>query len=293
MLLLRSLICLVIFQGLACALLAQAPAERKYTREEDLVYARPGGEELRLDAFLPKTPGVHPAVLVIHGGAWRFGDKGQLRTFAAKLASEGYAAFAISYRLAPKHKHPAQIEDCRQAARWIVDNAKKYQVDTERLGAYGYSAGGHLAALLAVEGVPLPEGAGKQPTAPAAKPKVHRLKAVVAGGAPCDLGVMPPNAKTLDYWLGGSRASKPELYKAASPIAHIGKEASPIFFFHGEDDTLVNLRFLGPRRMVDRLKEAGVETDLYVVPGAGHVMALLNPLAFQKSVDFLDKHLKR
>jgi triacylglycerol lipase len=271
------------------AVLAQE--ERKYARQDDVVYSRAEGVELKLDAFLPRTEGPHPAVLVIHGGAWRLGSKGQLQVFAIKLAEKGYATFAINYRLAPKHKYPAQIEDCRAAVRWLLENARKHGVDASRVGAFGYSAGGHLAALLGVQGVPdvAADKPDKQPD-PRAMP--FRLKAVVAGGAPCDLRVFPPASSVLEYWLGSTRADKPEIYDAASPIAHISRAASPIFFFHGEKDALVNLNTFGPRRTVESLKAAGVETDLHVISGAEHVIALFNPTAFQKSVEFLDKHLK-
>ena len=72
--------------------------------------------------------------------------------YAKRLARRGYSCFAIDYRLAPKHKSPAQIDDCRDAVRWIRQHASRYKTDPGRIGAIGYSAGGHLVAMLGVSG---------------------------------------------------------------------------------------------------------------------------------------------
>jgi acetyl esterase/lipase len=103
-----------------------------------------------LDLFLPKDDGksLRPAVIVIHGGAWRSGDKRQLRNLAELFARRGYVAAAINYRLAPKWSYPAQLDDCQRAVRWLRKNAKEFRVDPKRFGAAGASAGGHLALLL-------------------------------------------------------------------------------------------------------------------------------------------------
>ena len=261
----------------------------EYSLEENLVYARVGDKALLLDAFLPKSDGPHPAVIVIHGGAWRRGNKKRLRFFAKKLVEQGYAAFAINYRLAPEFKFPAQIEDCRDAFRFVVKHAKKYHVDSDRLAVMGYSAGGHLAVLLGVEGVSmsLPPDAAK---GGAARVKILRPAAVIAGGAPCDFRLFPQNARTLAYWLGDARAKVPEIYKAASPAAFVTAAASPMFFFHGDRDALVSVK--SPKRMVERLKEARVESKLFVVKGSGHILTLFNQEAHQQSIAFLDKLLK-
>ncbi|MEM7315774.1 MAG: alpha/beta hydrolase, partial [Planctomycetota bacterium] len=115
----------------------------------DVVYSTVGERELLLDAYLAKTEDDRPAVLVIHGGAWRGGNRRQLAGYAKSLCKMGFNCFAIDYRLAPDHKFPAQIEDCQSAVKWIRENAERYNVDPERLGAIGYSAGGHLVSLLA------------------------------------------------------------------------------------------------------------------------------------------------
>ena len=260
--------------------IAQEPdagGKKAFRIEQDIVYATPGGVELRLDAYLPNGTETTPAVLVVHGGAWRGGSKQQLALYARELAARGYAAFAISYRLAPDHRFPAQIEDCRAAVKWIRKNAKKYRVDPKRIGAVGYSAGGHLVALLGCTGAD----------------KEHadtRLAAVVAGGAPCDFRDFPARAKVLADWLGGTRQEAPDVYTAASPAAFVSAKAPPMFFYHGTDDRIVKSD--DPAAMVKALKEAGVEAELYLVEGAGHIAAALNDEARRRAWQFLDNHLR-
>src|SRR5262249_8362095 len=118
--------------------------------QRDITYSKPEGIDLKLDAYIPQGDGLFPAILVVHGGAWRSCSQLHLSPQARRFAEAGMAAFAISYRLAPSYKFPAQLEDCQAAVRWIRSHAAQYHVDPNRLGAYGYSAGGHLVALLGV-----------------------------------------------------------------------------------------------------------------------------------------------
>lgn len=254
-------------------------ASRQFAIERDLVYARPAGAELKLDAYVPKAQGTIPAVLVVHGGAWRTGSKSQLAYYARRLAENGYAAFAINYRLAPTHKFPAQIDDCRSAMEWLSENAQRFHIDRERIGAIGYSAGGHLVTLLATD-----DAADKKTTVP-------RLKAVVAGGAPCDFRQTAPQGRGLSFWLGDTREKIPDTYRLASPAAFVTPDDPPIFFYHGEQDQLVNIG--GVRAMVELLKTAKVETELFAIPQAGHIAAVFHVAALEKALAFFDKHLQR
>ncbi len=279
---------LLVLAAVSCRSTAFGQSEKPatHTVKVDLPYCQAAGETLRLDAYLPADDGPHPAVLVVHGGAWRSGSKSQLTYYAHQLAKSGCAAFAINYRLAPEHKFPAQLEDCQQAVRWIHENARKYHVDAARLGAIGYSAGGHLVAMLGAAGVPLES---KQDSSGEAA-RLLRLKAVCAGGAPCNFENLPENARTLSFWLGGTRAERRELYKQASPISFVTRKSTPIFFFHGAADRIVNVR--EPQAMVQRLKAAEVPTELYVVEDAGHIMAAANAEAIKRALNFLTVRLE-
>ncbi|MBY0589364.1 alpha/beta hydrolase [bacterium] len=261
---------------------------REYEIKRNLVYATPADRELLLDAYVPKGEGPFPGVLVIHGGSWKTGDKSQLSGYAMKLAARGLASFAINYRLAPEFKHPCQIDDCRAALRWIEQNAGQYHVDADRLGAIGYSAGAHLAFLLGVA------GDQKSPKDP-----VHvwkgdsttgrRLRAVVAGGSPCDFTVVKEKSKTLVDFLGGTQQDVPILYVDASPRFYISEDDPPILFFHGKADALVTIK--GPQIMVEEFKSKGVPAELVEIDRADHITAAMNRGAVEKAIDFLAQRL--
>ena len=246
----------------------------------DLVYATKDKLDLKLDAYLPVSSKVRPSVLVIHGGGWRIGSKRQLGRYASSLAERGFNAFAINYRLAPKHKHPAQIEDCRDAVRWIRQNSDKYGGDPDRIGALGYSAGAHLACLLAVTGKEQGD-----------KEVGTKIRVAVGGGTPCEFMSFPSKNKTLAYWLGGSRKEVPNSYRDASPTEHLDKGDAPIFFFHGEADYLVGMS--GAKKMSEEMKKLGIDSHFHLIKEAGHFRAVFNSKAIGASFDFLEKHLKK
>lgn len=256
----------------ACAAFSATGArggEASYETIRDVVYAPRKDEPLRADVYRPTADGPFPGVLCVHGGAWTFGNKNHIAGIAQRLARAGYTAVTINYRLAPKHKFPAQIEDCRAALLWIRKNAEQHKIDPKRLGAWGYSAGGHLVTLLGVG------DAG--------------LRAVVAGGAPCDFRQIPPDSPKLAFWLGGTRRQLPKPYESASPANFISPDDPPVFFYHGRRDHMVSLR--QPTAMAAALKESGVTAKLYVIPGSGHIGAYFNRAAQTEAVKFLDKHL--
>jgi acetyl esterase/lipase len=281
--------------ALADNLAAAERAKQEYTRERGVTYSQPDGKPLKAELYLPKGEGPFPAVLVVHGGAWRLGNRFQLAWVAETLAEAGYAAVAIDYRLAPTHKYPAQIEDCQAAVRWMRENAKKYRIDAERIGGYGYSAGGHLVALLGVLDEET-EKADPEKTATAKDTKEKkvssaRLQAVVAGGAPCNFELLPKNADMLSYWLGGTRGQKPDVYRQASPTAHITAGDAPMLFFHGAADALVPR--LSPQVMVTMLTTAKVPAKLHLVEKAGHIQAMFDDKALAESIQFFDDRLKK
>jgi acetyl esterase/lipase len=268
----------------AVDLLAQPTSAQEIEVRRNVVYAEATGMSLLADVYLPAGRGPYPGVLVVHGGAWTFGNKSHLAFAARQLAQEGFVAMAINYRLAPQFKFPAQLEDCQAAVSWMQAHADEYKIDGSRLAGYGYSAGGHLVALLAA-GDQAPSGTPVDASAAKAKP----LKAVVAGGAPCDFCSMPPEQRTLAHWLGGTRQECPDVYRQASPLAYVSADDPPMFFFHGEQDNLVPKS--NPVTMTKALAAAGVEAHLHVVTGKGHGGAMFDQPALEASIDFLMRHL--
>ena len=275
-----------------CILTAAAlPArgEDKFDKLPAMTYATHGKQALEADVYLPKGKGPFPAALVVHGGAWAHGNKRQVRGIGTTLAEHGYTAVAIDYRLAPKHKFPAQIDDCRAAVRWMRSRAKELRLDPQRIAAVGYSAGGHLVSLLGTNQDP--DSADDKPSSGDNASRLgSRVQAVVAGGAPCDFRLLPRDNEILAYWLGGTRGEKEEAYRLASPLAFVSKDDPPMFFYHGEKDFLVPQFSL--LVMTAALKGAGVEAELHVIPEAGHIEAFLDQPALDKACEFLDKRLK-
>jgi len=268
----RALLIVALAVSAAAGLHGSAPGgQSAYEVTRNITYATCDGEELKADVYQPAGTGPFPAVICIHGGAWFSGGRYQMTLVARTLAEHGYVAISISYRLAPKHKFPAQIEDCRRAVQWANKVAGQYKIDPNRIAAWGYSAGGHLAALLGVS----------EPG----------IKVVVAGGAPCDFRELPADAKALAYWLGGTRGELPDVYRNASPAALVGPKSPPFFFYHGENDSLVPIE--QPKQMLAALKKSGVQAELYIVPKTGHITAFLNRQAIDEAIKFLDKHFSR
>ncbi|HKB42657.1 MAG TPA: alpha/beta hydrolase, partial [Gemmataceae bacterium] len=119
--------------------------------ERNLEYVKGGHERNKLDLYIPeKADAPLPVVVWIHGGGWRAGSKD--RCPITWLAGKGYLVASINYRLLQHGEFPAQIEDCKAAIRWLRANAKKYNLDPDRIGVMGASAGGHLVALLGTSG---------------------------------------------------------------------------------------------------------------------------------------------
>lgn len=240
---------------------------------------------LKADVYMPAAEGPHPAVLVVHGGAWHMGSRAQLTGIAQRLAREGFTAVAISYRFAPQHKFPAQIEDCKAAVQWMREQAATWKIDPARIGGFGYSAGAHLVALLgttdASDGLEDPLADGSIST---------RLQAVAGGGTPSDFRVLPLDNRWLSFWLGGTRREQPEQYRRASPVVYASEDDPPMFFFHGAKDRLVPLD--SSQHIVNALTEVGVPAELYVAPKCGHNVAVFDRVALDKSVDFLIAQLQ-
>jgi len=192
---------------------------------------------------------------------------------AERLAERGYVAVNASYRFAPKFAHPAQLDDLRRALRWMRVNAERFKIDGKRIAAFGYSAGGHLAALLGTV-------AGRD-----------ELAAVVAGGAPTDLREFP-ESEMIATFLGTTFAEGAHVYRDASPIVQVSPDDPPMFLYHGERDWTVPVE--QAVKMQAALESAGVPNELYLVRWLGHVAVFFfNDASVEAAIDFLDRHLKR
>jgi acetyl esterase/lipase len=262
----------------------------KPASELDVVYAKAGGAELKLDLARPaKAEALVPALLVIHGGAWRSGNKADLRPLLSECAQRGYLAVSPQYRFCPKDPFPAQIHDVKAAVRWIKTNAKKYGVDPERVGAMGFSAGGHLALML---GLTSPSD-GLEGDVSAGAPD-SRVKAVVNYFGPTDLAakdipeICKPWVRDL---LGGSPQEKPEAAAKASPLTFVSNDDAPVLTFQGTKDPLVP--YNQGIKLADAMSSAGVPGRVELIIGAQHGWAGVElERTREETFRFLDRYLK-
>jgi len=256
--------------------------------ERDVAYL-PEGRAEKADLYLPagRAKTVRsPAVVIIHGGGWTGGEKGAAReiNIGGTLALNGYVGMSIDYVLAKNGKAtwPQNLHDCKTAVRWLRKNAERLQIDPDRIGVIGGSAGGHLAAMVAVTG----PADGLDPAEPYGDVSCA-VKCAVDLYGPADLSNRPNLAM-----LGKSNAEAPELYKAASPTSHLDKNDPPILILHGTADTTVPVE--QSKLFAAALAKAGVEHELIIVEGAPHTFHLqpkqrdLRPVV----LGFFDKHLK-
>jgi acetyl esterase/lipase len=193
-----------------------------------IVFQTNGGKELKLDLFTPvkkdKPVGV---VVLIHGGCWMAGNREEMDFYGVTLASLGYAAASVDYRLSEDAPYPAAVDDCWAAIQWLHDHASDYNIDPDRIALMGASAGGHLVQLLGY-------------TANGPDSKHPKIKAVVSLYGWSDLTDPSVNYQYyMQLFLGKSYADAPDLYKEVSPITHVDKNSPATLIMGGTIDTIV------------------------------------------------------
>lgn len=232
----------------------------------DVLYGTADGEPLTLHLALPRVRrGPSPVIVFLHGGAWREGSKDTYIPDIQKAALFGYVGVSVDYRLAPQHCFPAQIEDCKCAIRWLRAHAQELAIDPQRIGAIGFSAGGHLALLL---GTTTPadglEGTGDWSEYPS------DVQAVVSYFGPTDFTRPYPveSRALIEDFLGGTLDERPEVYAQASPLSYVSPGDAPTLLLHGTADRLVPHE--QAVRMLDAFAAAGVAGRAELILGADH-----------------------
>ncbi len=221
---------------------------------------------------------LRPAVVVVHGGGWVTGNKWTISGYAQLLADVGICVLNINYRLAPDAKFPAQVDDVREALMYFADHADQLSIDPDRIGLFGYSAGGHLSVLVGVladESHAVQASASNWPASDTRWPRLPSIAAVCAGGPPCDFQTLPLDNDALSFFLSGSRRQFPNLYMAASPISHVSAGDPPIQLIHGETDMIVPIA--NSRRFAEAEQQAGASVALTVIKKQGHIVTLMHP----------------
>lgn len=234
-------------------------------------------QPLAADIYRPTGAGPFPAVVMIHGGGWKTRTRADMDSSARAVARRGYVVMNISYRLAPAWRFPSQLRDVQQAVVWLRAQAGAYAVQSDRIGAWGYSAGAHLAALVGVTG---PGDAQYVDGA--------RVQAVVAGGTPVDLRYYK-DGRLTNGLMGIAYDDAPDLWRDASPAALVTSDDPPVFLYHGTLDFTVGVK--NAHAMYAALNAANVPVELCLIRGLEHFTVFyLWPV--ERAIDFLDKYLR-
>ena len=234
-----------------------------------ITYKSSDNHQIKSDLYLPRLlKDKNPVVIVIHGGGWR-ARSGDMSSICKRLVTEGYIAINITYRLSPEFVYPVQENDVKAVLKWIEENKSNYRIDTDKIYAWGYSAGAHLAFNLANE------------------PK-SKIKAVVAGGTPTHFPTYPASPIIINY-MGSQYKDKPDLWYQASPISRVSSSSPPTFLYHGENDFIVHVE--QSEMLAEKLKENKVEHELYRIPVLEHVTVyFMSAESVKRGVDFIKRH---
>jgi acetyl esterase/lipase len=262
--------------------------------EKNIEYSNPDDQHLQLNMARPKEgTGPFPAVICIHGGGFRAGTRESFNGLCLQLAERGYVAVTVSYRLAPKYQFPAAVYDVKAAVRWMRANAEKYQIDPDRIGTTGGSAGGHLAQFLGVtSGVRKFEGDGGNAEYSSS------VKCVVNFYGPSDFTKSydaSVDAKdVLPLFLGGNLQQERHRHIESSPLYWVTPEAAPTLFVHGTKDAYVAHE--QAEWIVERMKAADVEATLMTIEDGDHGFRTSSPEVKEQienaRFEFFEKHLK-
>jgi acetyl esterase/lipase len=257
-----------------------APSAR-VTVVTDIVYTpAKWPETLTADLYKPviEGGGPYPGVVMIHGGGWTGRTRADMDKISRKVAARGYVVMNISYRLAPKYHFPAPVQDVTQAVTWLRKNAQVNNVRADRIGAWGYSAGAHLAAMAGL-------------LSPGDKGFVEgtRVQAVVGGGTPVDVRYYKTSPLT-NALMGVSYEKNPELWREASPLAFVSPDDPPTFLYHGTFDYTVSVK--NSEALYEALNTAHVPTELYTMRGLDHFATFLVDSPVEQGIAFLDRYLR-
>lgn len=269
---------------------ASATGSDRVTVEPDVVFGSGGGRDLRCDIYHPPAGGApetgRPCVILVHGGAWRQGDRSQLRGYGIRLGMAGYVGVAIEYRLTPESPWPAQIHDVKASIRWVRANAERLGIDPNRIAIEGNSAGAHLALLAAGATGADFEGDGGNPGVRTG------VKAVIA--------VYPPVLFAHGERLAGSvplaalsAAADLEVARSASPLSFVGPGFPPTMLVHGTADEVVPAK--GTLLFYEALIKARVPVEMHIYAEQPHAFDAAPVFGRQVAAEmrlFLDRYLR-
>jgi len=257
---------------------AMAKAEFEMAMRNDIVFAEHDGMKLLGDFYAPKGLDKAPVLVAVHGGGWQVGDRKFYSNWGPYLARNGYAVFAIEYRLMkPGVKtYPGSVYDAKAAVQYVRAKAAELGVDPERIGMVGDSAGAHLSALVALAGEE-PAFSTEHRSDPNASVSA-RVKAVVGFYGVYDMLaqwehdlVARPRDNISEKYLGAAPPTNRKVFFEASPISYatVDKNSTRFLLIYGDHDDIVDPATQS-RAFLIALKQASFFVRTVVIPGAGH-----------------------
>lgn len=255
----------------------------------DIEYGTGGESPLQLDLYFPKgRTEITPAIIFIHGGAWKSGKRSDMKFYCVKFAEKGYVTATVTYRLMRQAPFPAAVHDVKCAVRWLRANSAKYLVDPKRIGVSGNSAGGHLSLMIGYSDDSVLEGSGGNNTISS------RVAAVVDFYGPTDLTTdFAKEQGVVEEFMGKKTFEEaPDLYKLASPIFHLTKDDPPTLIFHGTIDSTVPVAQAD--KLAEKLKELDIDYVYERYDGWPHAMDLaeaVNKRCVYQMEQFFKQHI--
>lgn len=266
--------------------------------ERNLVYSTLpqtpfGKRDLHVDVFRPAKKGKYPALIMVHGGGWRSGEKSMQVPMAEMLATKGFVTVPVEYQLLLEAKYPAAVHNIKAAIRWVKANAEKYNVDTSKIAISGCSAGGQLASLVGLtNGVEKFEGTMGNNSYSS---KVHTaidIDGVISFIAPNSLNLNRTKSSPDVEWLGGTFIEKPETWKEASAAYWANERSIPMLFLNSGYS-----RFhAGQDELIGQFKEWGIYHEVHQFNVKIHPFWLFHPWVDESvnyMADFMNKVFKQ
>jgi acetyl esterase/lipase len=266
--------------------IVQKPEDKAISKQLDLVYKKSNARELHLDAFYKKQNAMQPAVILIHGGGWKSGNKSQMQLLAQEIASKGYSCFAVEYRLSDEAKYPAAILDVKTAIKYIKENALQFNVDSNKIAVLGCSSGAQMASLIGVTN-------GNSKFEESISNQSSKVQAIINMD-----GILAFNhpeskeGKVASLWLDGSYEEKPAVWEEASALTHANKNSPPILFINSD----ITRFHAGRDDMIATLTKFGIYSDVKTLSHSPHSFWFFDPWfdeIVNYSTQFLDKIFKQ
>lgn len=252
------------------------------TAKREIVYKEIGNRKLHVDAFLNKNRVLKPAVILIHGGGWKSGNKSHMEPLAQHIASKGYACFTVEYRLSPEAIFPAGIFDIKNAIQFIKTNANEFNINTSKVAILGCSSGGQMAALVGSTNHNKSfEDCENNYNQSSSVQAIINVDGILAFKHP-----ESSEGKVASLWLGGTFEEKPIVWKEASALTQANKYTPPILFINSQYE-----RFhAGRDDMIKILDKSQIYSQVETIPNSPHTFWLFHPY-FKDTVNYITQFL--